>query len=397
MLNHEHFAITLARTVELFRTRPEAIPDQKAALRALVALTQLGGATVHVGDGALVVEGTVVPSTLPAIGSLAGRLERLGVSEVQIARNASPAELLALVRALASDSTAEDAGSVARRLRESGAQRISVLAAGAEEVAVGARPMRVTEAFVAAGLLDEDAGDAGDVLGATDTSAEHEDSLIRQLLEATTIEQRLARFEALRQSERRVEAVLALLEHQDVSVVRTVAELAGELRLEAAAERLGRLLSRSETEVRQVAATALARIDTPEAAALVRRALEDADTDVRLAVAAAGGDLSPSALAAALASAAESERNTEVKCAYYHALGRMGTTEALEALVKAVQPGGRFLGRKSAPPRIAAVEALRDMSGPVALGTLEWLQQDSNKDVRAAVRRALKQMRATSA
>ena len=71
-------------------------------------------------------------------------------------------------------------------------------------------------------------------------------------------------------------------------------------------------------------------------------------------------------------------------------LGRIGTPDALQALIKAVQPGGRFLNRKPAAPRLAAIEGLRAAANPAALGTLEGLAQDSDKEVRVAAERALR-------
>ena len=385
MLNYAHFAVTLAQAVELFRTRPNDVPDQKTALRALVALTKLGGATVRSEHDRLVVEGTIVPPTLPAIRSLAERLDELGVGEISIARNASPAELLILLRALSVDRADEPKGSVERRLRESQAESVVVLSAKAEEIGAGQKPMRVTEAFVAAGLLEEEA--AG--------SEEETDDLLQRLIEAGTIEQRLSRFEALRRTEGGEERALGLLEHDDPAVVRETASLMGELRLEGAVAGLGKLLEHGDSDVQRAAAVALARIGGPEATELVGAVLKGDDPALGLAVARSVKETSPGELAAALSSAARSERNLELKCGYYHALGRLGTPEALRALIKEAQPGGRFIGRKPGEVRVAAVEGLALIGGPVALGTLEWLEKDSNKDVRGAVRRALKTLRAT--
>ncbi len=45
MVNPEDFAVTLASVVERFRTSPKAVTELKEAMRALVAITRMGGAT----------------------------------------------------------------------------------------------------------------------------------------------------------------------------------------------------------------------------------------------------------------------------------------------------------------------------------------------------------------
>ena len=101
MLNHENFAVSLGRAVETIRAQPDAIQEQKSQLRALVALTKFGSATVMLGGEALTVEGTTVPPAFPGIRTLTQQMEGHLIREVRIAQNASAADLLALVRALA--------------------------------------------------------------------------------------------------------------------------------------------------------------------------------------------------------------------------------------------------------------------------------------------------------
>ncbi|MFQ6045650.1 MAG: HEAT repeat domain-containing protein [Gemmatimonadales bacterium] len=386
MLNYEHFAVTLARAIELFRTEPNAIPEQKTALRALVALTKLGGAALRVEGGRLVVEGVVIPPTLPGVSSLAERLAQLGVRQIRFARNASPAELLKLLRTLAQE-PADGIGPLMVGSPES----IAVLSVEPEQRPAAGKPMRVTEAFVAAGLVEETeaAQVAPEVSG---TPEEGRDALVTRLLEATTIDQRLGRFEALRRADGGLEQILELLEGDDPAVVENIAELVGELRLPEALDRLGALLERPESGVRRAAAGALARIDGPEAVDFVVRVLKGLGRDERLAVARAA-HAAAEHLAQPLGAAAQSEKDIGLKCAYYHALGRIGTPEALQLLIQAAQPGGRFLGRKRPEPRIAAIEGLERIGGPVAMGALEWLEQESNREVRSAARRALKELR----
>jgi hypothetical protein len=101
MLSPENFVVTLARAVELFRTMPDAVPEQKAALRALVALTKLDAVTIEADSDGLQVAGTPTSTSLPNIPELIVQLREHAVSSIQIDRDAAPAELLALLRGLA--------------------------------------------------------------------------------------------------------------------------------------------------------------------------------------------------------------------------------------------------------------------------------------------------------
>ncbi|MDH4044628.1 MAG: hypothetical protein OEW06_09235, partial [Gemmatimonadota bacterium] len=70
MLNYDNYAVTLGRAVELVRRGPDAIPEQKVALRALMALAHLGGAVVRLVEGQLWVEQAFVSSALPGVTTL---------------------------------------------------------------------------------------------------------------------------------------------------------------------------------------------------------------------------------------------------------------------------------------------------------------------------------------
>jgi len=101
MLNPENFIVTFARAVELFRTMPDAVPEQKAALRALVALTKLDAVTIAANSDGLQVDGAPTSTSLPNIPELIVQLQEHGVSSIKIDQGAEPAELLALLRGLA--------------------------------------------------------------------------------------------------------------------------------------------------------------------------------------------------------------------------------------------------------------------------------------------------------
>jgi len=65
----------------------------------------------------------------------------------------------------------------------------------------------------------------------------------------------------------------------------------------------------------------------------------------------------------------------------------------VQALIKFAQPSGRLFGRKPSSLRLAAVEALRLAATPAAIGTLQGLSDDGDKQVRGAALIALAQMK----
>ncbi|MDH5283291.1 MAG: hypothetical protein OEW80_05360, partial [Gemmatimonadota bacterium] len=89
-----------------------------------------------------------------------------------------------------------------------------------------------------------------------------------------------------------------------------------------------------------------------------------------------------------LAVIADSEKVADVQAEMFLALGRLATGEALAALRKAAEPGGRLLRRKPASVRLAAVAGLH-AAGPTAANYLKELLDDPEEGVRAAVQKAL--------
>ncbi len=134
---------------------------------------------------------------------------------------------------------------------------------------------------------------------------------------------------------------------------------------------------------------ALARIGTPSAVKFVGNLLRDANPDVRLTVVKAVAGSGLGALAMPLATAAEAEEDEALRAELYRALGRVGSNEAVQALILAAQPGGRILGRVSSKKRLHAVEALGLADNPRAKGFLRDLTKDRDKHIREAAEEAL--------
>ena len=125
------------------------------------------------------------------------------------------------------------------------------------------------------------------------------------------------------------------------------------------------------------------------AAEPLRRALKDKSPEVRIQAALGVGGRKASALAMPLVVAMGDEEDDAVEQELMIALGRIGSPDAVQALIKFAQPGGKLFGRKPTALRVTAVEALRLAATPAAIGTLEGLTDDGDKQVRAAARTAL--------
>src|SRR5256885_10939463 len=155
--------------------------------------------------------------------------------------------------------------------------------------------------------------------------------------------------------------------------------------MDDAATGLGNRFGQADEHVCKAGGVALAKIGTRGAAEPLRRALRDRSQEVRMQVAVGIGGRKSSALAMPLVVAMEEEKDEAVVRELILALGRIGSPDAVQALIKWAQPTGRFFGRKPSELRLAAVEGLRLAASAAALGTLEGLSDDSDQIGRAHV------------
>lgn len=223
--------------------------------------------------------------------------------------------------------------------------------------------------------------------------AEGVEVLLDLLVAAPTVGERQAIFGALRDMKEGADQVVHMLEHPQWFVVRNVAELLGELGLEDAVPALAKVLDHEDERVRKAVALALAKIGSRAAAEPLRRALRDKAPGVRVQAALGVGGHKSTALAMPLVVALEEEEDPEVERELILALGRIGSSDAVQALIKFAQPAGRFFGRRPTALRVTAVEALRVAATPAAIGTLQGLVEDGDKQVRGAAEDALRDLK----
>lgn len=589
MFNHEIFAVSFGRSIELTRTGAP-VAERKAALSAVFALTSIASAMVRVYQDMLTVDDVGIPDSLPFVPGVIERMRDHGVAEIAIAKGATPVELLALIRGLASDPHAEGgAQRIKMRLRDAHSTAIMVIPLQTAEADEARRSMSVTQAFeaeaieqaaaklslppparpgapppaeelpavahavdvglrrgtgerrlaaeapptapgapaasaplppaprqdeqvpgfrtagersaapppgsfdpsgalpdlglpvgppkkplatalaevaadpYAANILDrltdlflgiQDALEQNEVdpavhalaamiawepeapAGSSQNSyrivlqriltrdrlaqiapfvsdprlgteaikvvqrggAEAAVVLLGRLAAADELKERRALVTALRGIPAGLEQVVHMLEHSQWFVVRNVAEAMGVQRVEEAVPGLVRCLSHGDPRVRRAAAIALAKIGTPSTVEPLRHVLKDGDKELRALIAASiGGGPASRALAMPLVAFADQEEELDVLREYYRALGRIGTSEAVQALAKAAEPGGRLLSRRPAANRVAAVEGLRLAGGAGAAAALNNLARDGDKAVREAVLHALEELKARAA
>ncbi len=221
------------------------------------------------------------------------------------------------------------------------------------------------------------------------SGGEASEMLLQQLVESDSMEQRRAYYNALRQLATAPPMLGRLLNHDEWFVVRNVAELCGELRAEDTVPQLARHASHPDERVRRAVAGALGKIGTPATIEPLRQLLRDSSAQVRLQAAQGIEGSRARGLAMSLSLALEEETNGDVLRELLHALGRIGTVDAVQALARAAAPGRRLFNRRPVATRLAAVDALRLAGSPAAATALQGLLGDDDADVRAAAERAL--------
>jgi HEAT repeat protein len=122
----------------------------------------------------------------------------------------------------------------------------------------------------------------------------------------------------------------------------------------------------------------------------LRKALQDTSALVRMQAASALEGTRARNLVPALARLVEEESQADVQREMLHALGRIGTPDAIETLIRASQPAKGFFKKKPLALRVEAIEGLRLGGGPAAVAALQDLARDKEDAVRRAAEQALK-------
>jgi HEAT repeat protein len=118
------------------------------------------------------------------------------------------------------------------------------------------------------------------------------------------------------------------------------------------------------------------------------QALHDESPDVRLQSVQAIAQARNSRAVPWLLEALDQEQDTDVQLAIVSALGRVPTEDGVARLVRAAEAGG-MLVRKPVAIRLRAIDALLEAGTPSARRALESLLEERDREIRAAVLRAV--------
>ena len=98
------FARFFARLTWLIRSQPEAVDEQKGALRALAMAAKDGAITLRAEGGRLTANGTPLPEVLTGVESVARALSGAVSYALHFEKGAAPADILGVARLIATDS-----------------------------------------------------------------------------------------------------------------------------------------------------------------------------------------------------------------------------------------------------------------------------------------------------
>ena len=211
------------------------------------------------------------------------------------------------------------------------------------------------------------------------------EALIEQLNAAQSLAERRVYFDSLRKLNAGVHVLIHMLGDSRWYVVRNAADLLGEMSANEAEPKLSELLQHDDDRVRKAAVSALSKMTGAGAVKGLSASLEDGAPGVRMRAAAALGASKTPAAANALIKHLEREDVAEVQHACLSSLGKLATGDAIRFLTKAAQPATGLFKKKPTAYRVAAVRALGEARTPAAMGALQNLLHDKEKDVREAV------------
>ena len=215
------------------------------------------------------------------------------------------------------------------------------------------------------------------------------DALIELVSQAKTRVERQVLIGILRQLKGAMPALAKMLGDPRWFEARNAADLIGDLGAVEAQDALIGVVHHSDDRVRRAATTALLKLNTPEALRAVHDAMADASPEVRMHAVVALATKRDGKTAAALIRAIDDEHDADVQVAMIAGLGKVGTADAVQKLLKIAAPETRMFRKKTSPLRVAAVQALGEARTPAAIAALKELTNDKDRDVRDTATRTL--------
>ncbi|MBY0490122.1 MAG: HEAT repeat domain-containing protein [Gemmatimonadaceae bacterium] len=222
------------------------------------------------------------------------------------------------------------------------------------------------------------------------------DVLVQQLMAADDSPSRRAYFDSIVSLDLGATQLFALLQDDRWFVVRNAVAILGEMGVESADDAMLPLLDHPDDRIRIATARALIRLGTSRALQGLHVAVDDKHAEVRRIAAVAYGLSGSNAQqpglgvrppAARLASALDRETDDEVAIEMVASLGRLGSADAIQRLLRIALPpqqlqdGQVDTTRRESWLRVAAIESLVRARGSAVRDTIDALVSDPDPDV----------------
>jgi len=214
-------------------------------------------------------------------------------------------------------------------------------------------------------------------------------ALFAHLVASQSMHERRAYFDALVDLRAGFAMLVKALDDQQWYVARNAAELLGEMRIDGTESSLTPMLRHADARRRAAAASALARLRTPEALAALHAVANDPSPQVRYYANSALLARIEGSSARQLGEALDQNGDGEMKLQIIAALGRLGTPDAIQKLIKqltSTQPG-RGAVDMSSEFRCASIEAVANARGAAALSIISQFRRDKDPQVRDTAQR----------
>ncbi len=215
------------------------------------------------------------------------------------------------------------------------------------------------------------------------------DALIGQVGTVTLQRDRHVYFGALVQLKAGVTSLLHMLNDPQWFVVRNAAEILGEMQVREAEKPLTDQLRHDDERVRKAVTGALMRLGTVRAMQAIQAGLLDSTPDMRAEAAAALVTRKDGRSTATLLQALDAEKDEQVQAAFLLALGKLGTPEAIQRLIKGAEVERGLFKRKTTAFRVASVHGLSEARTMEATDAIRALQSDRDAEVREASKQAI--------
>jgi len=220
------------------------------------------------------------------------------------------------------------------------------------------------------------------------------DILVNRLMNADDAASRRAYFDSIVALDLGGTLLFELLRDSRWYIVRNAVALLGEMGVEQADTSMLPLLQHDDARIRIATARALVRLGTAKALHGLHAGVDDPNPEVRRMAAVSYG-LTPSAAggvrppAARLALALEKETDEDVALEMLAALGKLGSSDAIQRLLRVTMAAQSQAGEAPDKPReawlrIAALEALVKARGNAVMPHVEQLLNDPDPEVAQA-------------